>query len=301
MDHPRGGKRLHFDEPLTGYPSRRQRHSQPIAGRPRQPSPSSAPATAAPPARTAAPPARTAAPPARTAAPPARTAAPPARTAASLAKTTAPPARTAAPPGRQHTLLPSTTASASSRLPQHTNSSPIVPTQLIEDHRRRQAATARFPPEISNSCVRDCLARYQDHMSAVTAATERLCGSCGGFIEKDLSRLSVEDPLRLPFRVDATSPPRLDSCSLDGTDYLFCHGCFNTIKQRKPPKYSALNAVNVSFCQDYPTALKGLTLTEECLIARGHPIASIVKLRPHAASYHRLQGHIIVLPQEPGA
>ena len=238
MDHPRGGKRLHFDEPLTGYPSHRQRRSQPAA---------------------------------------------------------------APPPARQRTLLPSTTASASSRLPQHMDSSPIVPTQLIEDHRRRQAATARFPPEISNSCVRDCLARYQDHMSAVTAATERVCGSCGRFIEKDVSRLSVEDPLLLPFRVDATSPPRLDSCSLDGTDYLFCHGCFNAIKQRKPPKYSALNAVNVSFCQDYPDALKGLTLTEECLIARGHPIASIVKLRPHAASYHRLQGHIIVLPQEPGA
>jgi hypothetical protein len=123
MDHPRGGKRLHFDEPLTGYPSHRQRRSQPAA----------------------------------------------------------------APP--QRTLLPSTTPSASSRLPQHTDSSPIVPTQLIEDHRRRQAATARFPPEISNSCVRDCLARYQDHMSAVTAATERVCGSCGCFIEKDVSTI----------------------------------------------------------------------------------------------------------------
>ena len=60
------------------------------------------------------------------------------------------------------------------------------------------------------------------------------------------------------------------------------------------------------FCQGYPAArnpadLQGLTLTEECLITRGHPIASIVKLRPHGASYQRLQGHIIVLPQEPGA
>jgi uncharacterized protein DUF6570 len=200
--------------------------------------------------------------------------------------------------------VPSTSSSVSSatvhQLPQNPDSTPIIPIQLIEDHRRRQAATARFPPEISDSCVRDCLARYEDHMSAVTAAIERICGSCGRFVEQRVFRLSVEDPLLLPFRVDAASPPRLDSCALDGTDYLFCQPCFTAIKQRNPPKYSALNGVNVSLCQNYPAALEGLTLTEECLIARGHPIASIVKIRPHGASYNRLRGHVIVLPQEPG-
>ena len=35
-------------------------------------------------------------------------------------------------------------------------------------------------------------------------------------------------------------------------------------------------------------------------MARSHPIASIVKLRPQGASYDRLRGHVIVLPQEPG-
>jgi hypothetical protein len=212
MDHPRGGKRLHFDQPLVGYPARRQR----------------------------------------------------------LFIESTPPVT-------------------------------IVPTPLIEDHRRRQAATARFPSEISISCVRDCLSRYQDYMSAVTTAIERICGSCGSFIEKRVFRLPVEDPLLLPFHTDAASTPRLDSCSLHGTDYLFCYACFTAIRQRKPPKYSALNGVNVSFCQDYPVTLLGLTLTEECLIARGHPIASIVKLRPQGASYNRLKGHVIVLPQEPGA
>ena len=31
MDHPRGGKRLRFDQPLTGYPARRQRLRPPIS------------------------------------------------------------------------------------------------------------------------------------------------------------------------------------------------------------------------------------------------------------------------------
>ena len=34
MDHPRGGKRLHFDQPLTGYPTRRRRLRPPISSQP---------------------------------------------------------------------------------------------------------------------------------------------------------------------------------------------------------------------------------------------------------------------------
>ena len=47
-----------------------------------------------------------------------------------------------------------------------------------------------------------------------------------------------------------------------------------------------------------------MTLVEECLIARSHPIASILKLRPNdvpnAVAYNRVRGHVIVLPQDPG-
>jgi hypothetical protein len=34
---------------------------------------------------------------------------------------------------------------------------------------------------------------------------------------------------------------------LDGTDYLFCHACFTAIKQRNPPKYSALTSSSLWF------------------------------------------------------
>lgn len=48
-----------------------------------------------------------------------------------------------------------------------------------------------------------------------------------------------------------------------------------------------------------------LTLVEEAVIARAHPIVSILKLRPTggsdpAATYQRIQGHAVVLPQNPG-
>lgn len=51
-------------------------------------------------------------------------------------------------------------------------------------------------------------------------------------------------------------------------------------------------------------ALEGLTLTEECLIAKSHPIGVVLKLRPGyratPANYHALRGHFIIIPQDPG-
>ncbi|KAJ6118382.1 hypothetical protein N7471_013849 [Penicillium samsonianum] len=56
-------------------------------------------------------------------------------------------------------------------------------------------------------------------------------------------------------------------------------------------------------CQNYPSALEGLTPVEECLIARCHPLGIILKLRPggHTSpvSHRALRGHFIVIPQDP--
>lgn len=56
-------------------------------------------------------------------------------------------------------------------------------------------------------------------------------------------------------------------------------------------------------CQDYPSALEDLTPVEECLIAKCHPVSTILKLQPrgHSAptNYNVLRGHMIVIPQGP--
>jgi hypothetical protein len=61
--------------------------------------------------------------------------------------------------------------------------------------------------------------------------------------------------------------------------------------------------VNVTLCQHYPDALKELTLTEEYLIAKSHPVGVVVKLRPGGqtspANYRALRGHFIIIPQDP--
>ncbi len=70
------------------------------------------------------------------------------------------------------------------------------------------------------------------------------------------------------------------------------------------PKFSALNAVNVTMCQHYPAELEDLTLMEEYAIARSHPIGTILKLKPNGArnptAYNGIRGHLVTIPQDPG-
>ena len=50
--------------------------------------------------------------------------------------------------------------------------------------------------------------------------------------------------------------------------------------------------------------LEDLTLTEECAIARSHPIGTILKLKPNGfrspAAYNAINGHMVNIPQNPG-
>ena len=99
-----------------------------------------------------------------------------------------------------------------------------------------------------------------------------------------MKKLFKDDLLLLSFCTESGLFLRLDFCVLVDNDYLFCHFCFNTIQQEHSLKFSALNDVNVSFCQHYSDALQNLILTEKQLIARSHLIASILKLQLNDAS-----------------
>ena len=96
----------------------------------------------------------------------------------------------------------------------------------------------------------------------------------------------------------------LDWCGLKDDKFYFCKACYGMILQSKIPKFGSVNAVSMSTCQSYPMILKDLTSVEEAVIARAHPVISIMKLRTSGASrfisYQRIRGHAVVLPQNPG-
>lgn len=168
---------------------------------------------------------------------------------------------------------------------------------LCDEYDRHVVASRSFPPDISASDIRKSVSRYDEETS--TAAKASVCGSCGRFVlHADIHHMDDEDPLLLPLS------GLLDHCGRHARSWTLCSSCHRALSRAAIPKFSAKNLVNVTLCQNYPSVLEGLTLTEEYAIARCHPVGLIVKLRPggrwSSVSHRALRGHFIVLPQDPG-
>ncbi|OKO97720.1 ATP-dependent DNA helicase PIF1 [Penicillium subrubescens] len=168
---------------------------------------------------------------------------------------------------------------------------------LRDELEARAVASDAFPPEISTLHIRESVARYEDVISE--AAKRCVCSSCGKLVpSSNIHRLDYEDPLLLPLQ------GALDTCGRHNNLWDLCSLCHTSLNRQMIPKFSAKNMVNVTLCHDYPSALEGLTLTEECLIAKCHPLGVVLKLRPGGhlspVNYHALRGHFIVIPQDPG-
>lgn len=104
------------------------------------------------------------------------------------------------------------------------------------------------------------------------------------------------------------------------TDILHCHqldcyGCLNgsfkfystywtSVSQGKLPKFGISNKMLQIYCQDYLGLLNGFTSAEKAVIAKTHSVITILKLRPNnkfnSGLYRGVQGHSILLPQNPG-
>ena len=130
------------------------------------------------------------------------------------------------------------------------------------------------------------------------AASKRLiCCSCGSLVSSgDIYEVSDQD--------GRLQQMHLDQCGYHEHSWDFCRLCYTALSQWKVPKFSASNFVNITLCQHYPSELEDLTPVEECLIAKCHPVGTILKLRPGGyaspTNHNALRGHMIVIPQDPG-
>ena len=175
---------------------------------------------------------------------------------------------------------------------------------LINNYNKRKAATTRFPPKITPLHIRAAMRRYEQVVQDACASVETSCASCGEFMAKAGSELISIDDDHLYSMKSLEGVVQLDKCSIVDGSYQFCKTCFNDLNRGRIPKFSALNAVNVNMCQHYPPELEDLTLMEEYVIARSHPIGTILKLKPNGVrnptAYNGIRGHIIIIPQDPG-
>ncbi|KUL82104.1 hypothetical protein ZTR_10073 [Talaromyces verruculosus] len=132
-----------------------------------------------------------------------------------------------------------------------------------------------------------------------SAGEDTVCCSCGRLVPLgDVRQLLDEDPILQPLQ------GRLDNCGRRDGLWTVCSSCYSALFRRSIPKFSALNRVNVTLCKHYPSVLDDLSLPEELLIAKSHPVGVVLKLRPGGQvsplNYEALKGHFIVIPQDPG-
>lgn len=163
---------------------------------------------------------------------------------------------------------------------------------LRDELETRAVASDAFPPEIFSSHIRASVSRYEDIISE--AAKRCVCSSCGKLApSSNVYQIGNDDSLILPLK------GALDICGRHENIWDLCSSYHASLCRHMIPKFSAKNMVNVTLCQDYPSALNGLTLTEECLIAKCHPLGVVLKLRPGGhpspVNYHALRGHFIVI------
>jgi hypothetical protein len=169
---------------------------------------------------------------------------------------------------------------------------------LLEDgFELREAASEVFPPEMTSSHIRASVTTYEDEMSATSVRS--ICCLYGRFV-------AATQIYEIDDQTDFILPPQdsLDHCGHHENYWDFYTSCHTAFSHGDIPKFSALNLVNVTMCQHYPSALEDLTAIEECLIAKCHPVSTILKLRPggrpSSSNYNALRGHMVVIPQDPG-
>ena len=121
--------------------------------------------------------------------------------------------------------------------------------------------------------------RYEQVIQDTCAGVETSCASCGEFMAKAESELIPVDDDRLRLMKPPEDVVQLDNCSIIDRSYQFCKTCFNTFNRGRISKFFALNTVNITLYQYYPTELEDLTLVKEYAIARSHPISTILKLK----------------------
>ena len=182
----------------------------------------------------------------------------------------------------------------------------VEPVSLVDDFQQRKEAWLRFPPPLDNETTRAAIHRYQVQTDDATMHLNHVCGRCSCFTHPSELKIIPKDKpvVATASATGFLSLDKFDSYGCSSQSYIFFKECWKCITEEKPPKYSISNGMPQLCCQNYPSALENLSIAEEAVIARAHPVVTILKLRPNnrfnPGAYRGIRGHAILLPQNPG-
>ncbi len=90
-------------------------------------------------------------------------------------------------------------------------------------------------------------------------------------------------------------------CSIS---FEFCYNYWTCVSGSREPKFGIFNKMSQLCCQYYPVHIEDLTSTKEAVIAKIHPVTTILNLWPNNSfnpgTYRGIRRHCILLPQNPG-
>ena len=144
-----------------------------------------------------------------------------------------------------------------------------LPTLLVVDFERRAIDTRDFPPIIDAGHIHRSVAHYETHVESCLAVMNSICCCCGLFVWSSSSAVVLKSDLVVvaALKNQVINLTCLDYCGQEIDEYCFCLPCHYSMKQKKVPKFSSLNKINVVMGQNYPPVLETCTLIEEMLIA----------------------------------
>jgi hypothetical protein len=135
---------------------------------------------------------------------------------------------------------------------------------LKDEFEINQAASERFPPEITSSNISTSVSKYEDEMLDVSK--RYVCCSCSKLVAiADVYEIHDNDDLVQLLQ------GLLDHCGHHENSWDFCTSCHSALSCSNVPKFSVKNLINLTMCQHYPPALEELTPIEECQVSQTLP------------------------------
>lgn len=157
---------------------------------------------------------------------------------------------------------------------------------MIQEIQTKVDAAACFLPILNDQTNYQAVTRFQNFIDSAAAGEKNVCTSCGLFIATgSKQRFKKHDfLLQNAFCTGLLIEQQLDNCGKHGLgsneERWLCEECTHALTLGKVLKFGGSNHVNVTACHQFPAELVDLTLVEEAVIARAHPVISILKLRP---------------------
>ena len=182
------------------------------------------------------------------------------------------------------------------------NTVPISSVVLEEDFCLREDTYLTFPLEVNNLITREAIGHFPVNIENVIKHMDHVYYCCSQFVDfSELKSISNNNAVLMTiFETYILYCYNLDVCGCCSESFNFCHNCWTCVSGSKKPKFGISNKMPQLYCHYYPAFLEDLISAEKVVIARAHPVVTILKLKLNnninLGTYRGVCRHFVLLP-----